>query len=782
MPHRDADPSPAPPTAPGEPGPDSSPGDAFYRLMFERNPEAMWVYDLETLRFLAVNEAATARYGYSQAEFLAMTIKDIRPTEDVAALLQDVAASDESLRPAQQWRHRLKDGRLIHVDVAAHSVPFNGRPARLVLAHDVTGRVAAQQALRHSEERFKNVARVTTDAVWDWDLALDRVWWSEGIQTLFGYSLEELDPGSQAWRRRVHRDDLPRVLDSVEQALASGADSWRSEYRFARNEGGYAVVLDRAIVIRDSAGRAVRMVGGMTDLTQQREAEIRLRDQAALLDQAKEAILVAGADSRITYWNLGAQQLYGWTAEEALGRHASELFQQPPGFTAELLAQVRAHGQWSATVTERRKDGRPVTVEGHWTRVHDDDGRFKAIFGIKSDITQRLALEASLRQAQRLEAIGHLTGGVAHDFNNLLTVILGNADLMAEQLADHPELLPLAQMTRDAAQRGAELTHRLLAFARRQALQPQAVDVNQLLAGMDGLLRRALSEEIEIELVRGAGLWPAQVDAAQFESAVLNLALNARDAMPRGGKLTLETANAAIDQDYADRHDEVQPGQYVLVSVSDGGSGIAAEDLGKVFEPFFTTKGPGKGSGLGLSMVYGFVKQSRGHIKLYSEPGHGTTVRLYLPRADSGAAGLPAAPPPSELRYRGSATILVVEDDEMVRRFAEDQLRALGYRVLAAENGVKALETLRERDDIDLLFTDVVMPGGLSGRQLADAALQLRPALKVLYTSGYTENAIVHHGRLDRGVHLLIKPYRRSELARKVFSVLAADPSPDAPR
>jgi signal transduction histidine kinase len=390
----------------------------------------------------------------------------------------------------------------------------------------------------------------------------------------------------------------------------------------------------------------------------------------------------------------------------------------------------------------------------------------------RDDITQ---LNARLLQSQRLEAVGQLTGGVAHDFNNLLTVVLGNAEILAEQSADDPFKRELAQMIGAAAQRGAELTKQLLAFARKQALAPSAVDVNQLVAAMDPLLRRTLGEHIDIELVRGAGLWPAMVDPGQLENAILNLCLNARDAMPRGGHLTVETANAALDRAYAEAHPDVAPGQYVMVAVSDTGTGIAPEHLQKVFEPFFTTKEKGKGTGLGLAMVYGFVKQSAGHVSVYSELGHGTTLKLYLPRAN-GAGGaeprstLAAAEAPAA---RGAETVLVVEDDELVRRYACGELRALGYTVLDADSGAAALAVIERRGDIDLLFTDVVMPGGLSGRELADAAARLRPALKVLYTSGYTENAIVHHGRLDAGVMLLAKPYRRAELAKAVREALA---------
>jgi PAS domain S-box-containing protein len=638
---------------------------------------------------------------------------------------------------------------------------------------DQTEHKRAERVLRESEERFRNVARATADAVWDWDLASGALWWNEGMQALFGHTAEELEPGIESWTRRIHPDDVQRVVSSIHAVIDGGGERWSAEYRFLRRGGGHATVADRGFVMRDAAGRARRMVGGMSDLTAQREAETRLRQQAALLDEAQEGIVVRDMDERITYWNRGAERLYGWTAEEALGRRAPELLQHETAAAAQVRSELLAHGACTLTLNERRKDGRLISVEGRWTLVRDSEGRPSAIFATKTDVTQRLELEAQLQQGRRLEAVGQLTGGVAHDFNNLLTVILGNADLLAEQLADQPLLLPLAEMTRTAAERGAELTQRLLAFARRQALQPQAVDTHQLLAGMDALLRRTLPANIELELVRAAGLWPAMVDPVQLESAVLNLALNARDAMPDGGKITLETANAWIDQAYADRHADVSPGQYVLLSVSDTGSGMGAEQLARAFEPFFTTKGVGKGSGLGLSMVYGFVKQSHGHVKLYSEPGHGTTARLYLPRADS-APEAPAATRRDEQDFRGSATVLVVEDDALVRRHAQDVLAGLGYRVLGAENGDAALVLLRQRDDIDLLFTDVVMPGALNGRQLAEAALQLRPALKVLYTSGYTENAIVHHGRLDRGVHLLPKPYRSLELARKVHLVLQA--------
>ncbi|MBL1377371.1 ATP-binding protein [Zobellella iuensis] len=378
------------------------------------------------------------------------------------------------------------------------------------------------------------------------------------------------------------------------------------------------------------------------------------------------------------------------------------------------------------------------------------------------------SLEEQLRHAQRMEAVGQLTGGIAHDFNNLLTVILGNGELLQEQLAREPALAELARMMVTAAQRGADLTHRLLAFARRQALEPRVIQVNELVEGMGPLLTRALGQHISMELRPSAGLGPALVDPGQLESALLNLCLNARDAMPEGGRLTLETADIRLDRDYAASHAEVAPGHYVLLAVSDTGSGIPPEHLGRIFEPFFTTKEKGKGSGLGLSMVFGFIRQTNGHISVYSELGIGTVVKMYLPRAETGAREAEPADNMVPVQHGGGECILLVEDDELVRRYAEEQLLGHGFRVLSTGNGHDALALLRQRDDIDLLFTDVVMPGGLGGAELAARARALRPELKVLFTSGYTENAIVHQGRLEQGVLLLGKPYRRAELMAKV--------------
>jgi PAS domain S-box-containing protein len=392
------------------------------------------------------------------------------------------------------------------------------------------------------------------------------------------------------------------------------------------------------------------------------------------------------------------------------------------------------------------------------------------------DITQRRQLEEQFRQAQKMEAVGQLTGGIAHDFNNLLTVILGCSEFIGEEVKENPRLSKMARMILDAAQRGADLTHRMLAFARRQALQPKPVDINLMLANMGSFLRRTLSAEIDLEVIQSKEDCTALVDLTQLESALLNLCVNARDAMPGGGKLIIEAGAATLDSSYAELNPDVAPGQYILVAVSDTGCGISPENLRRVFDPFFTTKEVGKGTGLGLSMVYGFVKQSQGHVEIYSEPGEGTSVKLYLPKADQ--EGEPSDQEATLIAdLHGSEFILLVEDNSPVREFAKTQLLYLGYRVLEAANGKDALAILREHPEIDLLFTDVVMPGGLNGRELAHEARKLYPALKVLFCSGYAESAILHLGLVDEDVQLLNKPYSRLQLARRIRGILTASPS-----
>jgi PAS domain S-box-containing protein len=398
---------------------------------------------------------------------------------------------------------------------------------------------------------------------------------------------------------------------------------------------------------------------------------------------------------------------------------------------------------------------------------------------VAEEVAERATAEEALRQSQKMEAIGQLTGGVAHDFNNLLTVIIGGLETIGRQLASLPDSPERAKMrrARDMAQQGAQraatLTARLLAFSRRQPLDPKPIDPNRLVVGLAELLQRTLGEAVAMETVSAAGLWKAQADPGELENALLNLAVNARDAMPDGGKLTIETGNASLDDAYVETLPEPVPaGQYVLIAVTDTGSGMDTETLNRIFEPFFTTKEVGRGTGLGLSQVYGFVRQSNGHIRVYSEVGEGTTVKIYLPRylGEEQPACVSVRQEPDI--DGGRETILLVEDHDDLRAYSSGVLRELGYNVLEAINGRSALDVLQSHKRVDLLFTDVVLPDGMHGRALAEEAMRRRPSLKVLYTTGYSRNAIVHNGRLDAGVNLLPKPFTYDSLAAKVRRLL----------
>jgi signal transduction histidine kinase/CheY-like chemotaxis protein len=516
----------------------------------------------------------------------------------------------------------------------------------------------------------------------------------------------------------------------------------------------------------------------MSDITARKRAERDLRERIKELACLYRAVELTTGDQRPVEAVcadiaaiLPASLLHDDVAVARISADGNE--QRSAGWQiplAALQAPIRVDGRALGYVEVGYKEGRPDEGDDEGPFLREERALVNAVATHIGRMIGDRRMAETLIQSEKLRSVGELTGGVAHDFNNLLTIILGNAEMLAQRLATHPELRPLAETTMAAAERGAELTSRLLSFARRQALEPAPTDINRLVAGMNGLLRRTLGEQIEMATKLGDRLRPSLVDAPRLENVLLNLCINARDAMAEGGRLTIETRNIDIDPDYATLHNDVAPGRYVIIAVSDTGTGMTPEVLARAFDPFFTTKEVGKGSGLGLSMVYGFVKQSRGHVTVYSEPGQGSTVRLYLPQADSEAAV--AAASETAGMPGGNEKVLLVEDDDLVRDHVAAQLVELGYDVTAVANGRAALERLQGEQTFDLLFTDIVMPGGINGRQLADAAHKILPELPVLFTSGYTEDAIVHHGRLDAGVHLLSKPYRRFELATKLREAL----------
>jgi PAS domain S-box-containing protein len=646
------------------------------------------------------------------------------------------------------------------------------------LRQDIATRTKIEEQLREKEENFRYLFEKNPNPMWVFDQdTLSFLEVNDAALAHYGYSRDEFQRMQIADLRPA--EDVPRLMSYLRERTPGlrGAGEWRHVTKDGR-------VIDVEVVshtLQFQHRNAVLVV--IRDITESKSAEASLRESEALargvLDNALDAYIRMDHSGRITEWNVMAETTFGWTRAEAIGQSVDSLIIPPELREAHRIGLARFLATGEGPLLSRRieldalrRDGRTIPVEASITAVNAVGQR--VFSGFLRDLTEKKLAEGQLRQAQKMEAVGQLTGGIAHDFNNLLTVIIGSLEMATERAARDRQLAVTIGQALKAAEKGAALTHRLLAFSRQQALQPTQIDLNQLVDEMSDLLRRTLGEDVEIEIGRSEKLWPTHADRSQIENALLNLTINSRDAMTGGGKLTIDTANVNLDSDYAARNAEVAPGDYVMLAVTDTGTGISADVMDRVFEPFFTTKGVGEGSGLGLSMVYGFAKQSGGHLKIYSEVGHGTTVRLYLPRAKAVEAADPTPTGQSD-DLRGAEAILVVEDDEAVRQLAVAQLQSFGYRVVEASNAERALTLLRSPEPIDLLFTDVVMPGGMTGRQLAEEGRRLRPSLQVLFTSGYTPNSIVHQGKLDPGVHLLSKPYRRAELARKVREVLDSE-------
>ncbi|MBS0538523.1 MAG: response regulator, partial [Proteobacteria bacterium] len=599
----------------------------------------------------------------------------------------------------------------------------------------------------------------------------------------------------------VFDERAERIVSAIAHQAAIAIDKARL-YRSAqtelqrRRETEQALLQSEQSLERKVEERTVELA----DANRQLVREIAEREHAEgrfqhLVEAVTDyALYMLEPDGTVANWNTGAQRIKGYTAAEIVGRNFENFYTEEDratGLPARALATARASGKFEAEGYRVRKNGSRFWASVVINPIFDRAGNLLGFAKITRDISERRRAQEELQraqeqlaQAQKMEGIGQLTGGVAHDFNNLLTVILGNLETAQRASSSNPNPDRLARALEHAtlgAQRAASLTQRLLAFSRRQPLDPKPIDANRLVTGMSELLRRSLGEQVVVETVLAGGLWRVNADPNQLEIGILNLAVNARDAMRDGGHLTIETANAFLDEAYAASQTEVVPGQYVVISITDTGIGMDRETLARAFEPFFTTKDIGHGTGLGLSQVYGFAKQSGGHIKIYSEPGHGTTVKLYLPRLLSTDEPdvLPLKPSQAPTSQNGE-TILVVEDDPDVRANTTGMLRELRYTVLEAPLAATALHLIESHPEIELLFTDVGLPGGMNGRQLADAAHKLRPDLKVLFTTGYARNAIVHGGRLDPGVQMLPKPFTYAAVASKLAEILGA--KSDEPR
>jgi PAS domain S-box-containing protein len=571
----------------------------------------------------------------------------------------------------------------------------------------------------------------------------------------------------------------PRSEYSLTRSFEVNGQRWRLESFFSpatvsgeRSSGPLTVLVAGLLLtalVAYNVASAARQMGVVESLVDQRTAELTKTNTqlAALIDASPHAIVCIDSNRRVILWNAAAARMFGYEAEEVIGR-AYPLVLPEEGEEFDRRLKRLASGEVLRNLASHRphRDGTVIDTISSAAAFYDAVGNLLGVVFVIEDARERNEVQSQLRQAQKMEAIGQLTGGLAHDFNNLLGIILGNLDLLSERFEARGEESDLTEAATQAAMRGAELVRQLLAFSRRQPLAPKLTALHPVLQGTAKLLRRSLGEDIELELKIADSLWPVLIDVAQLESALLNLSVNARDAMPEGGRLTIELSNMIIDERASELNLEAAAGDHVLIAVSDTGSGMSPEVLAHAFEPFYTTKGT-KGTGLGLSMVHGFIKQSGGYSKIYSELGHGTTIRLYLPRAMESETNA-SEPRHSEMMPRGHEVVLVVEDNKGIRELAVRQLQSLGYRTISAVDGVSALEIIQAGSPLDLLFTDVVMPGGLDGNGLAEAARRLRPGLKILFTSGFTAAAASAAVQNQFGSNLLSKPYRKSDLAQRI--------------
>ena len=630
-----------------------------------------------------------------------------------------------------------------------------------------------RRQLLEREELFHLISENAADMIAVVDMEGKRLFNSLSYQRALGYSPEEL--GASSAYEQIHPTDRERVKNAAEEAWRSGIGK-TLDYRFRHKDGTWLVLESTSSVIRGADGQSGKLVIVNRDVTERKRAEEALRrseaDFRSVVEDAPYGICRASIEGRFLQANPALQKMLGYEPEQVLlsKNLATDIFRCDGEYQRLTEILTRAEEIKDIEMEWKRQDGTPITVQCSGRRINDESG-VPAYFEVfVQDVTEKRVLERQLRMAQKMEAIGRLSGGIAHDFNNLLGVIIGYGGVLRKALGENNALRGHALEIEKAGQRAASLTKQLLAFSRQQVLTLTVLDLNTLASDMERMLPRLLGEDIEVSLALDSELGRVKADQSQIEQVIMNLAVNARDAMPTGGKLKIQTANADLDQTYTRNHPGSKVGSYILLAVSDTGTGMDAEILAQIFEPFFTTKEPGKGTGLGLATVYGIVKRSNGYIWVDSKPGMGSTFQIYLPRY-TGHAEEERRADPGE-RLRGSETILLVEDAEPLGKLARIFLETGGFRVSSAASGKEALEVAaRYPGTFDLLLTDVVMPG-MNGRVLAEQLLPRQPGMKVLYMSGYTDSFIAGHGVLEAGIHLLHKPFTEETLLRKVREVL----------
>jgi two-component system cell cycle sensor histidine kinase/response regulator CckA len=758
-----------------------------YRTIIENIQDGYFEVDLAG-NFTFVNDAECVIFGYSKGELVGMNNRQYTDKKNAKKLFQAFNKLYRTGEPVKGLDLEVirKDGTKAFDELSVSLIrDSEGKPVGFRgISRDVTERKRAEEALRQSEEKYRNILESIEDGYYEEDLAGNFVFFNEAMCRIYGYPKEELL--GLNYKKYTSEETAKRLFQIFNEMYRTGNPCKEYSYELIRKDGVKRYIEATASLKRDPSGKPIGFRGVVRDVTERVQAEEALRSSEekyrTILETMWDGYFEVDLAGNFTFINDAQCRMSGSTRERLIGRNNRQYTTKEE---AKKLYQIfnRVYRTGEPVKSYQfeffKRDGTKAYNEISVSLIRDAQGKPIGFRGVSRDITERkqaeeenLSLQEQLRQSQKMEAIGQLAGGVAHDFNNLLTVIKGYSQISLLDLKENDPLRGNIQEIEKATQRATDLTRQLLAFSRRQILNPIVLDLNVLLKDLEKMLRRLIGEDVELVALLSEDLGKVKVDRSQIEQVIFNLAVNARDAMPSGGKLTIETANVELDGEYAQAHVSVVPGRYVRLSVSDTGVGMTQEVKEKVFDPFFTTKEKGKGTGLGLSMVYGIVKQSNGNIWVYSEPNRGTTFRIYFPRTEEEADTLREREE-TDFFPRGSETVLLVEDDELVRDLANRLLKQQGYTVLEASNGQEALNVAKQHvgETIHLLLADIVMPQ-MGGKELADWLKISRPNVKILFTSGYADNAIVHHGVLDPGTHFLQKPFSLKTLSHKVREVL----------
>jgi len=736
-----------------------------FRLLAEAMPQLVWI---------ALPTGLATYFNQKWIDYTGMTSEESQGLGWKRALHPDdlPAATERWLQSTKRGDAYENEYRLRQADGTYHWMLVRALPLRdddgvivnwLGTCTDINELRQALEEANSSEERLRVVARVSNDAVWDWDLITGHVRWNEGLTLLFGYLPHEVET-AEAWISHVDVQDRERVMNSVHAVIESDGASWSDEYHYQRKDGTFAYLLDRGHVIRDAAGKPMRMIGGMTDLTQRRAAEEKLAQQAALIDEARDAIFVRDLDHRIIFWSKGAERIYGWSAAEAVGRFCYDVTSRA-AFEDAALAVLR-EGEWSGEMEAKSASGTPLIVNSRWTLMRDAQSRPKSILS-ETDVTERKKLEHQFLRAQRLESIGTLSGGIAHDLNNLLMPIMMGVALLKRFEPSEKSLQVIRNIER-SAKRGSDLVKQMLSFARGAEGSREAVKLPDVVAEIQSIAENTFPKNVHFATELSEDLWQIQADPTQIHQVLLNLCVNARDAMPGGGRITLSGKNADLDAQYAAMHGGATAGSYVMLRVADNGSGMTREVIDQIFEPFFTTKGIGKGTGLGLSTTLGIVRGHNGFVDVSSEPGKGSAIDVYLP-ANPKRIARPSERE-DELLPRGDGeTVMIVDDEIAILDITRQTLEAFGYNVITAEDGAEAIALYAQhRAEIDVVIADMMMPV-MDGHALIAAMRRIDPGVQIVIASGNNAGA---HATKAGVPHVLDKPYTAEVMLRTLGDVL----------